>query len=121
MIWVDCTAAKVNENDVITDPLYVRDKALHRRDGPLEPSLLVQRQTDLLKQGYTIIKGLPEPFQAPRRLRHALNRRVSFESTTLRDLEQLILSMVPWERCVERGVGAPFAEFHFQYSSKGYG
>lgn len=66
-------------------------KELQLKDGPLARSCLAQRRTDLLKKGRTVLEGFANM------IRRALKQPDSFDSTTLRDLEEFVLSTFPRE------------------------
>lgn len=85
-------AAAVNEYHSTTEVEAISDRSLLLKDEPLTLSLFAQRHAHLLKQGFTILESFAGLTQAPQRIRHALNQPDSFDSTTLRDLEDFILS-----------------------------
>lgn len=76
-------------------------KVLQSSYKPLLLLYLAQYCTGLLKQGYTILEGFKNPLQSPPQVLCALNRPHSFDSTTLKDSEEFMLSMYPVEDALE--------------------
>lgn len=94
----------------------IEDKALQVTDGTLPLSLFGKRRTDLVKQGYAILESFAIPMRALQRVWHALNQLNSFDSTILRNLEDIMLSTFLCGLCLEGRVRPAFMEPHFQFS-----
>lgn len=101
MMWVFGTAAARTENDIATEMTAICDKAFHLKNGLLVLSCFAQCCTNFLKRGYTVLEDFSDRIEAPQSVRRFFNQLYSFDSTTITDLEEFMLSTLSAEDTLE--------------------
>lgn len=91
MIWVYGAAGAVNENCPAPDLSQAWDNLLQLKDGPLGCLVIRQLRADVPQQIYGILKSFASPMRAPLKVRRALNKPESLDTTSLANLYDLML------------------------------
>lgn len=92
MAWFYVTAGALDENEIVKKGTDVWDKEVQLMDGLLLLLFPAQCCTEFLVQSYSIQEGFACLMRAQQRVRCVFNQPDSYESLTLKDLEEFMLS-----------------------------